>query len=300
MRTVLRVFLIAFCLSGAAYGQELKVPDGCRAAQDAKTAAGGYADSVVHEKTGIEMVLIPTGTFIQSVQFPSPLASPWPSPHKVTIGTPFYMGKTEVTNAQYRRFVDATGYDGKDDTDPAYDLCLRHWRGKSLMSKEDDYPLVWVSWKNAKAFCNWAGLSLPSEAQWEHACRAGAKTEYYFGNDAKDFDEYGWDVKNSDALTHPVAQKKPSARGLYDMLGNVWEWVEDDYVHYGPEYGAPTDGSARVEGRMTKIVRGGSWGTGGALYSAYTRLNSAPTNAWNDVGFRVVLPLEERRQRDRE
>jgi len=215
-------------------------------------------------------------------------------PHKVTIAKSFYIGKTEVTNARYRKFVEADGYDGKPDTDPAYDLYLLHWSGKSLMSKEDALPVVWVSWKNAKAFCEWAGLALPSEAQWEYACRAGTSTLYYNGDEVQGFDDIGWGLTNSEALTHPVAQKKPNAWGLYDMLGNVWEWCEDDYVYKYDD--APTDGSARIEKprTITRALRGGSWSnsTRPTTNSSASRFNSAPGNASNDVGFRVVLPVK--------
>ena len=284
------LFLI-ICMTAQA--EQSKVPAGCRAAVGAKASVEGYADRIVHEKTGIELVLIAPGTFTMGRGRQG---------HKVTIGNPFYVGKTEVTNAQYRRFVKASGYDGKADTDPAYDLYLRHWRGESYMSKEDNYPVVWVSWKNAKAFCKWAGLSLPTDAQWEYACRAGTTTDYYFGDaenvrryeQQKEFDHYGWEVLNSDSHTHPVAQKKPNAWGLYDMLGNVWEWVEDDYIE-GYD-GVPTDGSARVEGKMTRVLRGGSWGTSPNpphfANSSISRFNCAPTTALHDIGFRVVLPLE--------
>jgi len=283
------LLVIAVLLSGAfAWGVELKVPSGCAAvpqAPDAKPSADGYADRVVHEKTGIELSLIRAGDFTMDTG---------PSAHKVTIAKPFYIGKTEVTNAQYRKFVEASGYQGKGDTDPAYDLYLRHWRDKSIMSKENDFPVVWVSWKNAKAFCEWAEMALPSEAQWEYACRAGTTTLYYNGDEQKGFDEIGWGLTNSDALAHPVARKKPNAWGLYDMLGNVWEWCEDDYVY---KYdGAPTDGSARIENArtLTRAFRGGSWSnsTWPTTNACASRFNGAPGNATNDVGFRVVLPVE--------
>jgi len=268
---------------------DLKVPPGCVPAQDAQAGANGYADRVIHERTGIELILIPPGSFTMGSTEVGSHASP---PHEVTFTQPFYLGRTEVTNAQYRRFVAATGYDGKPDTDPAYDLYLRHWRGYSPMSSDDDYPVVWVSWRNARAFCDWAGLALPTEAQWEYACRAGTTTEYYHGDDQSGFDECGWGLTNSEGQTHPVARKKPNAWGLYDLLGNVWEWVEDDYVYRYD--GAPTDGSARLEGKMTKVLRGGSWSnsTRPVTNGGAARFNSAPGNASNDVGFRVALGVE--------
>ncbi len=263
---------------------ELRTPDSCVAASGAKAGADGWADRIIHEKTGIELVFIPAGSFTMGSREARPV-------HPVDVKEPFYIAKTEITNALYRSFLDATSYDGKGDTDPAYDLYLRHFRGESLMSKDDDYPIVWISWNNAAAYCKWAGLKLPTEAQWEYACRAGTSTDYYFGEDEKDAGDYGWSHTNSEALTHPVALKKPNAWGLYDMHGNVWEWVEDDFV--GGYEGAPVDGSARIEGTMTKALRGGSWSNNTWFYvfGSSGRFNSAPGNASNDVGFRVSLPI---------
>ena len=288
MRTAIAALMIICCVAAVAEAEQLRVPDGCRAARSAKPGPEDYADRIVHQKTGMELILVPSGEVTMGAGKRT---------YQVTIGTPFYMGKTEVTNAQYRRFVEASGYEGKADVDPDpdYDLYLRHWRGKSIMSNEDDYPVVWVSWKNAGAFCRWAGLSLPSEAQWEYACRAGTTTSYYFGDDRKEFDKYGWANSSKEYHTHPVAGKLPNGWGFYDMGGNVWEWVADDYVdyEYADKYGLPpTDGSARLDGKMTKALRGGSWGNGSVVCASGSRHNSAPTNASSEFGFRVVLPLE--------
>ena len=280
---------LAAGLAAPAHADEavLRTPAGCVPATGATAGADAWADRIVHEKTGIHLVLIPAGSFTMGSREARP-------PHDVHIKEPFYVGETEVTNAAYRTFLAATSYDGKADTDPAYDLYLRHFRGKSLMSEEDDYPVVWVSWRNATAFCAWAGLTLPTEAQWEYACRAGATTLYFFGDDDEKSGEYGWSHTNSEALTHPVARKKPNGWGLYDTHGNVWEWVEDDFV--GSYEGAPLDGSARVEGKLTKALRGGSWSncTWFWVAGSSARFNSAPGNASNDVGFRVALPIGER------
>ena len=275
--------ILALLSSALVRPAELRVPSGCAPATGAKAAPNGYTDRVVHAKSGIELVLVPAGQFLMGAK---------PGTRGVTITGPFYIGKTEVTNAQYRKFIEATGYEGKPDTDPAYDLYLLHWNGKSLMSAGDEFPVVWISWKNAGAFCKWAGLGLPTEAQWEYACRAGTTTEYHFGDNQHDFDEYGWGLTNSDALTHPVARLKPNAWGLYDMHGNVWEWCEDDFGEYGD---APSDGSARVDAQLaTKCLRGGSWSnsTRSWVSGSAARFSSAPGNASNDVGFRVVLTLE--------
>ena len=279
------VMLMVLCgLCGTAWGEGLKFPEGCRPAEGAKTVLGGYADRIVHEKTGIEMVLILPGRCrigrIKAV-------------HNVTIRSAFYIGKTEITNGQYRTFLDTSGYDGKGDADESYDLYLRHFRGKSIMSSEDDFPVVWVSWKNAKAFCTWAGLALPSEAQWEYACRAGTVTSYYFGEDEKEFDKYGWALVSKEYHTHPVAGKLPNAWGLYDMLGNVWEWAEDDF--FEDQTSGPVDDMARLAGRMTKVIKGGCWGNGVKPYAtgSGSRYGNAPINASAEIGFRAILPVPE-------
>ena len=274
---------------------KINAPQGCVPAPKAKSTESGWADRVIHEKTGIELVFIPGGKFT--------MGSNSPAPYKVTI-VPYYIGKTEVTNAQYRRFLKASGYDGTSEADENYDLYLRHFRGKSIMSTADDYPVVWVSWHNAKAFCAWAGLTLPSEARWEFACRAGTTSHYYFGESASKFppsvikfEQHSWSTHNSGGLTHPVARKESNAWGLYDMYGNVWEWAEDDfaYDHYPhPQIPRPTDGSARIEGRMTKSLRGGSWSNTSThwISGSTGRYNSAAVNAFDNVGFRVMLPLK--------
>ena len=285
----MNVWMLLMLLSAPA----LDVPEGCAPAPGAVATAGGRADRVVHHRSGVTLLLIPAGAFAMGTDGTAAGSNTMPR-HTVTFAAPFYMGRTEVTNAQYRRFIDATGYDGRPDTDPAYDLYLRHFRGKkvSLMSAEDDHPIVWVSWHNARAFCRWAGLSLPSEAQWEYACRAGTSTPYHFGADPNDFEAHGWALTNSDGLTHPVGGKRPNAWGLHDMHGNVWEWCEDDYVYRYD--GAPTDGSARVAQAMTRVLRGTSWSNAkrATFSGSHARHNSAPANAANNFGFRVTLNLQ--------
>ena len=297
--------LVAGIIAGgnvSAVADELKVPSGCVAANGSQAGPHGYADRVIHEKTGIEMILLPAGTFTMGTD--DPISGGNLTARQVTIRRPFYVGKTEVTNGQYRRFIKARpDYKGEADVDPAYDLYLLHFKGKSTMSDADEYPVVYVSWQNANAFCSWAGLAIPGEAQWEYACRAGTSTKFSFGDDLADIPKYAWVDLAAGHTTHPVATKLPNPWGLYDVHGNVWEWCADDYILGYKD--APADESIRRDPHsQTKPLRGGSWSTGPSrslertpswfyiqALGSVSRLNIAPGNAWYDRGFRVILPL---------
>jgi len=267
--------------------QEMKIPEKCVAAEGATASYEGYASRVIHQKTGIELVLVPAGSFTMG-------QGGWWGKREGTFVRPFYIGKTEVTNAQYKKFMEQTGYDGRQDIDPVYDMYLLHLRGKSIMPTGDNFPVIYVGWHNVKAFCEWAGgLDLPTEAEWEYCCRAGTTTAYSFGDDEDAFGQYGWatTTTNGEDYPHEVAQLQPNPWGLYDMHGNVWEWCLDDYIQ---QYeGAPADGSARYDNRITKVLRGGAWSTSTRDWVAgcMARFNNAPTNAFNDAGFRVVCRL---------
>jgi formylglycine-generating enzyme required for sulfatase activity len=150
-----------------------------------------------------------------------------------------------------------------------------------------------VSWNKAQEFIKALNrmektdkYRLPTEAEWEYACRAETTSRWFFGNDEAKLGEYAWYGKNSGAKTHPVGQKEPNAWGLYDMLGNVWEWCQDWYGKY-PD-GPVTDpkGPASGQGR---VLRGGSWGGGaGGARSAYRSFNHTDLRYRDDIGFRVA------------
>ncbi len=278
MRAAGTIMAVVLMTTGLVIAQEAKVPKGCVAVKGAAISHDGYASGVIHQKTGVELVLVPAGSFTRGK-------------HKVTIAKPFYVGKTEVTNAQYKRFITQSGYDGRKDVDPAYEMYLLHLRGKSIMPSGDNFPVIFVSWRNAKAFCRWAGaLDLPTAGEWEYSCRAGTTGNFHFGNEIGNYPQYGWATENSGGRPHKVAQLKPNAWGLHDMHGNVWEWCLDDY--WDSNDALPSDGSARQEaGLMAKALRGGTWSAAARVSRADWRFSSAPTNATNDMGFRLVLRL---------
>lgn len=193
--------------------------------------------------------------------------------HEVTL-QPFYIGKYEVTQAQWNAVMG-------DSTNPA-------------SFKGDAMPLETVSWDDAVAFCKKLSeitgreYRLPTEAEWEYAARAGSTGDYCFGNDTNLLGEYAWHNENSDGMTHPVGQKKPNAWGLYDMHGNVSEWCEDFY-HENYE-GAPIDGSAWVTSQDGKyrLIRGGSWYVNPGDARASYRNSNYPNVRHGDGGFRIA------------
>jgi len=116
--------------------------------------------------------------------------------------------------------------------------------------------MVMVTWDDARSYCTWAGGRLPTEAEWEYAARAGTQTQYYFGSDAALLGDYAWYYSNSGSVAHPVGQKKPNAWGLFDMLGNVWEWCQDWTGSYPSQ--PVTDPQGPSSG-IYRRLRGGAW-----------------------------------------
>ncbi|MBF0186774.1 MAG: formylglycine-generating enzyme family protein [Magnetococcales bacterium] len=222
---------------------------------------------------GMTFVQIPMGSFTMGVDlnFEKGEADETPQ-HNVTITQPFYMGKYEVTQQQWIAVMgdNPSKYKGKDR------------------------PVEQVNWRDVKKFIRKLNKSeggkryrLPTEAEWEYACRAGSTTTYSFGDSPRKIGEYAWFDDNSDDETHPVGQKKPNAWGLYDMHGNVWEWVADWYdksfyassPREDPE--GPEDGNSRVA-------------RGGGFDHSEQYLRSAERGVWFQddrrfrLGFRLV------------
>jgi formylglycine-generating enzyme required for sulfatase activity len=199
---------------------------------------------------GMKLVLIPAGEFLMgSDKADDPDAYRDEQPrHRVRITRPFYLGATEVTQGQYRTVM------GRDPSD---------FKGS------DDLPVEQVSWSDAVAFCGklneresgslrgWI-YRLPTEAEWEYACRAGSTARYSSGNDAASLGEFAWYEGNAGGRTHPVGQKRPNAFNLHDMHGNVWEWCQDGYKpdYYRESPAADPPGPSVASAR---VIRGGCW-----------------------------------------
>jgi formylglycine-generating enzyme required for sulfatase activity len=231
---------------------------------------------------GMKLVLIPKGTFMMGSPESEERRRKDETQHQVTISKDYYLGATEVTQGQYEKVM---------GTNPSYFL------GNEIKETSTNNPVEQVSWEDAVEFCKKlsdlpeekkAGrvYRLPTEAEWEYACRAGSKTAYSFGESSKSLGDYAWFDGNRNNQTHPVGEKKANAWGIYDMHGNVWEWCSDRYGDY-PK-GAVSDPVEQLEG-SDRVVRGGGWGDGAALCRSALRAGADPSDRSNRGGFRVAL-----------
>lgn len=220
--------------------------------------------NAIRNKIGMDFVYVPAGSFMMGsdggVEKPA---------HRVTISKGFYVGKYEVTQAQWQHVMGSNPSFNKDcDQCPVEQMALNGAQEfiKKLSAMDDEYI-----------------YRLLTEAEWEYAARAGTTDDY-----GGDLDAMAWYDKNSGNKTHPVGQKQPNGFGLYDMHGNVQEWCEDLW-HYNYN-GAPNDGSAWMSGGESQhwVLRGGSYD--GNLYgqSSTARLAGSPSDRYFEVGFRLV------------
>ncbi|MBU3729722.1 MAG: formylglycine-generating enzyme family protein [Phycisphaerales bacterium] len=221
--------------------------------------------------TGIEMVLVPAGQFVMGRSEGDVQAEPDEGPPRtVMLSSPFYMGRYEVTQEQYFRTCHPASAAARDvaGTGSADDVRGRQWPAETL------------TWSDCANFCRISGLRLPTEAEWEFACRAGDRTARY-----GPIGEIAWCAENSDAETHPVGLKRANALGLHDMIGNVWEWVAD---WYGPYSGAPQQDPSGPTRGESRVLRGGSRGSLAELCRASYRNAGDPSVTLNGDGFRVA------------
>ncbi|MCY2996202.1 MAG: SUMF1/EgtB/PvdO family nonheme iron enzyme [Planctomycetota bacterium] len=225
------------------------------------------------DRTGITFVEIPAGEFHMGSNRGDSDEKPI---HTVRISQAFWLGRYPVTNAQYAAFMKAAGSSVNKP---------ENWDDRRFNQPEQ--PVVGVSWDEARVFCKWAGGRLPTEAEWEYACRAGTTTEYSFGDDEALLGEYAWFDGNSGRQTQPVGTKRPNGWGLHDMHGNVREWCED--VWHGNYEGAPNDGRAWAAGGSGRVCRGGGWLDGARYCRSAFRNYWDPGDRNHYLGFRLVL-----------
>ena len=271
---------------------------------------------VKDKKTGIEMLLVPPGKFVMGMSpgdtevvamekymaenFPEGKYSERPA-HEVTITKAFYLGRTEVTQEQWMKVMGENPSKFQKNSNEQRDQVIAKYIEEGLTKQEAQEkagaespnqlltaknPVEQVSWDDCQKFCAKTGMKLPTEAQWEYACRAGVRKPRY-----GELDQIAWNNGNSGETTHPVAQKTPNALGFYDMIGNVWEWTNDWYE--GDYYKSCADGVVDPTGPAqselgARVLRGGGWDLGASFCRASNRIGNAPGDRTNAVGCRFA------------
>jgi sulfatase modifying factor 1 len=320
----------------------LVAPFGADEARSARTAWVSYrhVEPELKSSVGMKLTLIPAGEFqMGSTQaeldklmrsdsnFDKDTADHDKPQHRVRITRPFYIGACEVTKGQFRKFVDETNYvtdaekdgnggvgpTGKEKAAEAFDFNPKFtWRDWGL-AQTDDEPVVNVSHNDAWAYCDWLKKKdgrpyrLPTEAEWEYACRAGTTSLYYCGDDSEDLPKIAnvadaavldkfptWDftIASSDGWPYsaPVGKLRANNFGLYDMTGNVWEWCADwyDQTYYA---NSPVSDPPGPAGGNTRVLRGGSWRNAAAWCVSAHRESQAPNDRSCFRGFRLVADV---------
>lgn len=229
---------------------------------------------IVANSIGMKLVWILAGEFLMGDITRDARDSYVMSVHKVKLTKGFWMGVHQVTQSQYQAVM---------GNNPS------HFKG-------ENNPVEQVSWDDAVEFCKKLSkkegriYTLPTEAQWEYACRAGSTTEYSFGDSESNLGEYAWYKKNSNDKTHPVGTKKANKFGLYDMYGNVCEWCLDLSCAYPEETSVDPEGPKSSPKRVLtdRILRGGSWFCPPSNCRSAIRYWASPKNRQSSCGFRVV------------
>lgn len=233
------------------------------------------------DRGGYELVHIPGGTFMMG----SPNSEEGREMDEESVCEirveGFYMGRYPVTNEEYGLFL----AENPDVREPAF------WGDRRF--NQPKQPVVGVSWLDAVKYAEWVGLRLPTEAEWEYACRAGTKTRFYTGDSEKDLDRAGWYDANSKGILHPVGEKEPNGFGLFDMHGNVWEWTSTLGRKGKKVFGYPyhaRDGreDMAADDNTARVVRGGSWGDQLRGIRSAFRYSLLPDALIPQLGFRLV------------
>jgi formylglycine-generating enzyme required for sulfatase activity/mono/diheme cytochrome c family protein len=277
-----------------------------------------YTEAIPGTQVSFDMLPIPPGTFMMGSPKSEPKRNPDEGPqHKVTI-SPFWMERCEVTWNEFELFMYPEVKKPDDPTEVADAVThpTRPYVEMSFGMGKDGFPAISMTQHAANTYCKWLSAKtghfyrLPTEAEWEYACRAGTTTAYSFGNDVSKLGDYAWYAGNSDGKYQKVGQKKPNPWGLYDMHGNVVEWTLDQYIP--DEYSKfPADGVTDPWVKATKpyphSARGGSWQDDPEMLRSAARRGSErawkmqdpqlPKSIWYHtdaqfLGFRIIRPLK--------
>jgi len=292
--------------------------DQAHAAKAAGAVQSPKAGKIFRDCSGCpEMVAIPSGRFAMGSPENEAGRDDEEGPvHRVNVAT-FALGKTEITRGQFAEFVKQTKYISGDKCwtleEGNYEERNGDWN-KPGYPQDDKHPVVCINLNDALAYANWLSRKtgkkyrLPTASEWEYAARGNTGTSRYWGDNPDDACGYAngadntaqaqiqgatsWSVHNCTdgfAYTAPVGHFKPNAFGLHDMLGNVWEWVADNY--HDSYVGAPTDGSAWQGDSALRVLRGGSWNNSPWNVRAAIRYKSEPGLRFSSFGFRLARSL---------
>jgi serine/threonine-protein kinase len=212
--------------------------------------------------------------------------------HKVAITKPFLMSATEVTIGQFKKFS-ASGY-----VTEAEKAAQGGPNGKTYLSGvSDDLPATYITWNDAVAYCRWLSSQekstyrLPTEAEWEYACRAGTTTQYSFGDDYNELPKYGWHKANAGGKSHPVGTLLTNDFGLFDMHGNLYEWCGDYYDEKRYSASTPNDPNGPSAGSQ-RVTRGGAWDYTASHCRSASRTANPPSTHYHSHGFRCVAEID--------
>ena len=290
-----------------------------------------YAEPIEHTDLEIEMVPIPGGMFTMGSPVTESNRNEDEGPQRQVSVDAFWMGKYEVTWDQYdawgeeidqlRRKMLSIAETPRDKMVDGVSKPTEPYTDMSFGMGKGEYPAICMTQHAARTFCQWLSAKtgryyrLPTEAEWEYACRAGTTSAYSFGDDPQELDDYAWYFDNSEDTYQEVGQKEPNPWGLHDMHGNVAEWVLDQYI---PDFYAksdnPTNPLAIPKTLYPRVVRGGGWDDDPEMLRSAVREGSSeewkeqdpqlPQSIWYHtdalgVGFRVVRPLNEPNAEDR-
>ena len=263
-RSVIRLGVILLAIAGSSCSKPPPAADAPGPKNELSVDLGGGVT--------MEFVLIRPGSFMMGSERGGDDQKPV---HKVRIAKPFYLGKYEVTQEQWQAVMGANPSSFKGPKN----------------------PVEQVSWEDCETFlrklgekAGGAGFRLPTEAEWEYACRAGGTTEYCYGDDQAGLGEYAWYNDNSGGTTHRVGQKKANAWGLYDMHGNVWEWCSESY---GSETEGEVSDPTRAAGGERHTLRGGSWANDPSNVRTASPYPDTTGTRWSGDGVRAARTLAE-------
>lgn len=252
----------------------------------------------------VELVRVPKGEFLQGSPESESGREIDEVARKVALSKDFLLGTTPVTVAQFRRFVEESGYKTEAESGPSGGFGVVggqllqqpqfNWKNPGYR-QSDEHPVTIITLTDATAFLRWlsgkAGrpMILPTEAQWEYACRAGTASRFFNGDDDASLDAIGWSSSNSGGSPHPVRQKQANGFGLFDMSGNVYEWCQDSYNIYSSNAATdPLQTEGQAGEKLRHVLRGGSWmrAPKRCRSAARYRATAGTRNAEN--GFRVA------------